>query len=486
MNNSNRENNFWASNWLVILIAAQPVLDVLAYLNQNSAATISGYIRLIIMIALPVYLLFTLKRKKGLLISMGLICLFGLAHMLNCFRTGYIDPIYDAAYYARVMQMPVLTVCFIFLIRDEKTKKQAYRGIIIAALIMLSTVIISAATGTFTYTYPEGIGISGWVIDDNRCANSILLVSLSVFAVGMTALSDNKAAHILVPCTVTAVLILNGTKACYAGLFAILLGYACFMVFARIVRKDRIKKVLLAALIISSAAAVIVYPVSPRARIDDEQGRGASEIQLKFEAELREKGYDIYSMSLEEKLADEELKDMFHDYYVKMLGVLPDLYERFGMDRVYEKYKMTTDAATLIDVRIMKTTYASLIWDECDALTKFFGFETSETVRNGMYDMENDYPAVFYYYGYAGFGLCCLFLLYFVYLIIKRLAADFRGNLTTENFMLLLCLLLQLGLAQFSGAVFRRPNVSVYLSLVLALIYYQTRILPVKKSEEAV
>ena len=44
--------------------------------------------------------------------------------------------------------------------------------------------------------------------------------------------------------------------------------------------------------------------------------------------------------------------------------------------------------------------------------------------------------------------------------------------------MLLLCLMLQLGLAQFSGALLRRPNVSIYLSLVLGLIYYQTVRLP--------
>ena len=39
---------------------------------------------------------------------------------------------------------------------------------------------------------------------------------------------------------------------------------------------------------------------------------------------------------------------------------------------------------------------------------------------------------------------------------------------------LLLCLVLQIGLAQFSGAILRRPNVSVYLALVLAVIHYQT------------
>jgi hypothetical protein len=37
-----------------------------------------------------------------------------------------------------------------------------------------------------------------------------------------------------------------------------------------------------------------------------------------------------------------------------------------------------------------------------------------------------------------------------------------------------MALALQLGLAQFSGALVRRPNVSIYFALILALIWYQT------------
>ena len=39
-----------------------------------------------------------------------------------------------------------------------------------------------------------------------------------------------------------------------------------------------------------------------------------------------------------------------------------------------------------------------------------------------------------------------------------------------------IALLLVIGLAHFSGATLRRPNVSIWLSLVLALIYYVTEV----------
>lgn len=477
---------FFKNNWLVLLIAAQPVLDALAFWTQDSVATAAGYLRLLVMLALPLYLLFTLEKKKTFIASMAVIAGFGVLHMLNGFRLGYINLFYDLAYYARVIQTPVFAVCFIYLIRDENSKKQAIRGIEWAAIILLFTVAAALATGTWNSTYGAGVGLSGWVTDDNRCANSIIMVTFAVFAVGLSAVTENKAAQALVPAAVTAVLIANGTKACYTAVFAILLGYALFMVIRRIMKLDRLKPVFLVSALTMTVVSVLVYPVSPRAKIDGSLGQAKSETQLKFENLLEENGYDIYSMSFEEKMADPKLKELFFDYYQSLLGVMPDIYDRFGMDRVYEKYDMTVSADKLIDMRLLKVNYASMIFEDSDFLTKLLGFEATETVKNGMYDMENDYHAVFYYYGYLGFGLYIAFLLFFAFLIIKRLVRDFKGSLSMENFMLLLCLMLQLGLAQFSGSLLRRPNVSIYLSIILALIYYKTEVFPISGKKESV
>ena len=45
-----------------------------------------------------------------------------------------------------------------------------------------------------------------------------------------------------------------------------------------------------------------------------------------------------------------------------------------------------------------------------------------------------------------------------------------------EYFAYLLTLSLIVGLAHFSGATLRRPYVSIWLSLVLALLYYVTEV----------
>ena len=77
-----------------------------------------------------------------------------------------------------------------------------------------------------------------------------------------------------------------------------------------------------------------------------------------------------------------------------------------------------------------------------------------------------------------GFAAYAAFILYFVYLIIRRLRRDFKGSFTADNFILLVTFALLIGLAQYSGAVLRRPNVSIYLALVLGLIHYQTAVNP--------
>ena len=477
---------FFVRNWLLCLIAVQPVLDALAYWTQNSTATAAGYIRLLIMVILPLYLLITLKKKRGFILSMAVIGLFCVLHVLNGLRVGYINMFFDVAYLARVIQTPVLAVCFLYFIKDEKTKEQAMKGIMTAAIITLVLLIVAFVTGTWNSTYGGGVGLSGWVIDDNRCANSILMVTFSVFAVGAAACSRKKPVNVLIPILTALVLLLNGTKACYLGMFAIMAGYGAFMLLRRVITGERVKKLFLLTLALIIVAGVVVYPITPRAKVDNAQAASALKSQNELNLKLQELGYDVNAMTLEEKLADPVLRELFEDYYYRMIGyVIPDMFERFGAEKVLIKYNMTTSVGRLIDVRVMKTTYASLIWDECDTLTKLVGFEATDVCGNSHYDMENDWPALFYYYGYVGFGLYVAFILYFVFLILRRLIQDFKGSLTMENFALLLCLVLQLGLAQFSGAVLRRPNVSFYLALVLALIYYKTVRFPLGLTKNA-
>ena len=462
-------------NWITVLIAAQPVLDIIAYWRADSVATEAGYIRLFIMLLLPFSLLVSVKDKKHFIIPFAAMGAYCLLHFLNCKRVGYINPYFDISYLSKVIQMPVIAICLIYYIKDEQTRDQAVKGILLAGTITALALAAACLTGTENVTYGEGLGVSGWVIDSNRCANSIILVTLSVFAVLPAVYSERKIINILLPVIVALVFITNGTKACYFSIFAIFGGYAFYVVLNRIVNKKTIKAAFLITLVILMLTSVVIYPYTPRCKVTAMQQAAASKDQGELERKIAALGYAPKALSREDKLNIPEVRAVIEEFYYRaIIGVIPDMIDRFGMDRILDKYDVTLNCADIISTRLMKLNYASLIWDECDLLTRILGFEVSEMGTDGLRDVENDWPALFYYYGYLGLTLYGAFILCFIYLIVRKLMENFRDNITPLNFSLGLALLLQLALAQFSGALVRRPNVSIYLAVILALIYYQT------------
>ena len=482
MEKTNSFAELFKKYWITALIAAQPVLDILAYWTRSPDGTAAGMLRLAIMLILPLHLLITLKKKRNFILSMAAIGLVGALHVLNCLRVGYIDMRFDLVYLARTMQMPILAICLGYYIKDEAHKEAALSGMKLAGFILFASLILAIVTGTATDTYGPGLGVSGWVIGENRCANSVIVVTLALVLLYFGITSDRAVLNYLTPPLIAFALILNGTKACYYSLFAAFAGFAAYFAVDRFIHGGKLKTRVIAVLLLTAAVSAAVYPITPRCKIELTQQRSSSRQQDELERITRELGYDLNSMTLEEKLADPVLVQIFGDYYYDLIwAIIPDMFDRFTYPQVCAKYKFNTNAGQLIDVRRMKTTYASLVWDEKDTLTHIVGYEPSDMWYGARTDLENDWPAMYFYYGYLGFGVYALFLLYYVWLILRRVARDFKGTLTAENFFLLLLFFLHIGLAQFSGSVIRRPNVSVYMSLVMALICYKTVRLPIKK-----
>lgn len=479
--NNNARTAFVRNHWLMALIVMQPLLDIIAFWTKNPDGTLAGYVRLIIMVCLPLYLLFTLRgseRKSFIfwMLGIGLVCAL---HIANTIRTGPVSLGFDISYTAKVAQMPILAVCFMYSIKNDQTRNQAYWGLFFAAGITAAALGLSVLTGTANCTYGEGLGVSGWVIDDNRCANSIILVTLAAFSIFCAVKSDKPFVNIAVPVVSAVVLIANGTMTCYMSIFVIFIGFAVFLLLEKKLRGCNLNRLAVIALVAVAIASAAAYPLTPKYKIKQTQSDFAELTQDDFNDELGALGYDLDSMSNEEKLSNPEIHTALEDYYWKCLWIItPNMFERFDIDEIMLKYDLTTDAATLIDTRTIKNAYASLMWDHSDTLTKLFGIDVSDIWLTGGMDLENDWPAIRYYYGYVGFAAYAAFILYFVYLIIRRLCRDFKGSFTADNFILLVTFALLIGLAQYSGAVLRRPNVSIYLALVLGLIHYQTAVNP--------
>ena len=58
-------------------------------------------------------------------------------------------------------------------------------------------------------------------------------------------------------------------------------------------------------------------------------------------------------------------------------------------------------ASNLSDNRLVKRTFAKIVFNNSDMLTKLVGLNQGEIEKHEM-DLENDITAIFYYYGYIG------------------------------------------------------------------------------------
>ena len=470
--NEKMKNKDPAGILLMILFAIQPVLDVVAYWTRNGRATPAGFIRLGILLLLPVWVLITTKEKKRFFLALAVAAVPCLLHVANNLRLGYLNPVYDLRYMASVLQMPVFALCFVMCIGDDDRKEAALKGFAIAAGLTLLFYILALISGTANVTYGKGMGYSGWVIDDNRNANSTNLVIYAALGLRLAFRSKRKWMSYSAPLAVTAVFLSVGTKACYFSIFVLLPAYFVFLLLEEKRSGERADRPLLALLILLTVFSAVIYPWTPRYRITEEQRKASRGQQGEIETTLLEQGIDISDMSPQERFENPRVKEVFEFYYWKYMGSMPDIFDRFGMDRVLMRYKMSTDVGKLIDARVIERNYAAMIFEDCDFLTKLTGYEATLAGTDGYYDLENDWHAIFYYYGYLGFVLYVGFVLAFLLKISRALIRDFRACLTTENLALGLTLVLILGLAHFSGATLRRPNVSIWLSLVLALCNY--------------
>ena len=455
---------------ITILFAVQPCLDVLSFWTKNDTATPAGYIRLVILVLLPLISFVVSGEKKRQLGFYAIAGGFCLLHCLNCFRNGYISPAYDIRYLASVIQMPVFTVCFFTLIHDDDTKEAALRGVKAAALLTLLFFVVARITSTGNVTYGEGLGYSGWVIDENRNANSTIFVILGCFSIYFALNSSKNTFLFLVPLTVDIVYLVTGTKGCYFSIFAVFLSYGVYLLYQKYVLRKELKRTALIILTVLAVFSAVIYPWTPRYKVTEAQRKTARGTQGEIEATLLEKGIDITDMSPQERFDNPVVKEVFEFYYWKYLGVKPDLIDRFTMDRVLMQYKMSTNVAKLIDARVMERNYADMVFQDSDLPTKIVGFEASEMGFDGVYDLENDWHAVFYYYGYLGFFLYVGFVLTILYRCLLVLWRDSFKTITLEQFCCFLVFILVIGLAHFSGATLRRPNVSIWLSLILALM----------------
>jgi len=466
--------------FVVVLFAMQPVMDVASFWLEEleRPTTITLLLRMGVL-GLTALLAFSLSDRKRVYLLAAAVCgaLFA-AHIFACWQVGYRDLIGDVTNFVRVVQMPMLVLCLItFFRQNDKCFDAMQVGLTAALLVILAVEAISILTGTDASAYDNGHGVLGWFSNANsQSANVAGLTAISL----AWQLTWKKRRPILFWATALGglgTLYLMCTRLAYLGLVVITAGLSITLFLVR--RKQDWKIALVMAAL--CALSIVVLPVSPLGHHWDngnlyEEGR-----QQQLEGQLGDKKEE--TLALAERMRTEG--DLSDDEYRRLVEGLKPIYdtyvgdfvEVFGLEATMEMYDYSADILVFADVRPKKIAFAEALLDASPVTTRLFGIELSRfIVGENNYDVENDFHGIYYLYGIVGLAAYVLFLLYFVGLVIWALLKNPKRYFTPEAAGHGIAFLLCMAHAVFTAGVLRRPNASVYLSAMLAAIYFLVRL----------
>lgn len=471
--------------FVVGLFVLQPLMDVLSFwLDRLEIATSLTLLLRLGVLGATVLLAFVISdRKRVYWIAAGLCLALFAAHAWACSQAGYTDVVGDFTNYVRVVQMPVTVLCLITFFRQNERSYDAMQlGLSLALLIMLVVEALSVLTGTDNRAYANGHGLLGWFNNSNsQSANLTALVPMSL----AWQLSWKKRRPLLFWATAAAGLgsmYLMCTRLAYLGLVVILAGLSITVFLAR-GKQDRKLALALAALCVLS---VCVYPISPLDHHIDNGNLYESGRQDTLDSLLGAEREETLALAERMRTAG----DLTGEEYARLVeGLAPiyeeyveDFVENFGLEETMAMYDYSADILTFADARPKKIMFAEALMDVSPASARLFGLELSRfTVGENIYDVENDFHGIYYLYGLAGLVACLAFLLFFVGLVIWALVKDARTYFTLEAGGVGIGFLLSMAHCYNTAGVLRRPNASIYLSAMLAAIYYLVRIRKYRK-----
>lgn len=484
------------NNWLTLLIGLFPILDMLNYFfietRFNIVFTISRFVLLFILF---LYSFIVAEKKKGHVIFSTILLIYTIGHLISSFISGYISPYQDLSNLLRIYNMPILLFAFFHIFKQESNpEKKVVSGMKLAFSITLISIIVSIVTNTANYTYGTSLdlGVIGWFFNKN--AQSMILVVLCL-VVGSYSLRGKW--YYPVAIIITVLLFYNATK---TALFSLIAYLFILTIYSALEFKDIRKTVFSGLLLVTVILNLNNSPMYKNYNIYFEEQTNKNENTINPQpikpgnnvkpTKPSQNGNNNNNNSNSsnnsntikpnqvikpEEIKNPVLKEYDNLYRSYDLGTLID---NFGIEKVLQKYEYTTDSFILSNVRTQKKTAASLIFNQENEFSHFFGFEFTKinNMQNQYgqiktYDLENDFTALFYYLGYIGFILYVGFILYFIIkmliILIKNIKYAFKIEYAIWTFLIVLLLV---G-AEYNGSLLRRPNANLYLSLVLSLSY---------------
>lgn len=477
-----RKSYPWLPALVFLLCVCQPILDVIAYWNRELGLSSEWTSALRLTLLLGGYLtaFFVSERKRAYVIFSSVILVFLAGHVLACIGAaeGYIDWVEDLTDQVRTLVLPVTALTMMSFLRTEpKAFSALLKAMVFNLGLILLIMVISSLTGTDPHTYPtKSVGVRGWFIWTSPQSAILSVLCPLVIAWALGRWPDRILPALLAALVSFGMLYAYGTRLGYFTILGVGLGLAV-CVFPG----GRRRRIQAGAILLCAVLFFALYPVSPMtvnrtALLENEAAK-----QLRVDAAVAELGYDPSGPSGEP--SDEVLRSA---YRYNLQGMI----DRFGLERVAERYQYTLDASVICNDRIMKQNFCFMLMDDMDAetpLARFFGVELERTrvkdtevydfyaddweLGTENYDPENDVIGVLTLNGILGFGLLAVFLLWFGAKAIRAVWTD-RGRFTPLFAAFLGAYGIALIYAVNTASTLRRNNASVYFAWVLAGLWY--------------
>ncbi len=455
---------------LSILIMLQPLLDIFSYFAiQLGMTTVTSLLRLAIFGIIMLYAFLLSDKKKVYCIFAAVIGVYFVLRAIVNARDGY-ALVSDVNGFLRTVQLPAMTLAFITLFRKAKAfPENLGRMFIINYIIIGASIILSFLIGKPVYTYYPDVGIKGWFYTGN--SQSCILSIMALPALCYCYKKNDDLLFILTLVVAGVQMFLFGTQVALWSLFLVIGIFLVLLVWNR-----EKKWAMLIALTVALLAVIIARPFSPSAQITSAE-EGSLTYWENFLNEHPSGTTDPTEDPTDPTDSDTDQEKPIPPSASHLIGTLVEpLVRRFGYKEVLEVYGGDISAAELMDNRLMKVNFGKLAMAEKDFWHLLFGMEDRDIyIGNDSYDPENDFPALFFFYGIVGIVLYVAFLAYFAWLLLKDILKSLK-KLPAEQVLIALNLVLAMGIAELSANVLRRPNVSIYISLLLAYAYYVCRV----------
>lgn len=456
------------NNFIFLIIVLQPILDVIAYFCMDTIfSSVAFLIRSLVLSISTIYVLLKMK-SKVYIVYMFIIAAFATAHFANTYFTTNINLIEDIKEFIRVFYMPIMAVNIYYLLKDKNNAvNQVKYGIICNVLIIFAIIILGLLTNSTVNTYAEGIGLRGWFYNSN--SQSIILC-LCVPVMLFYAMRTKKlVVEILATIIGFFLLYSNGTTGCY---LMIIPSFLLMMYNSIINTKTKAIKIFeICLFLIPIVSSIVFYKYSPDYKITELANSSYEKTEQYFQEQnagqeenpvIPPQEPTIPTEPTEPLLTNEEkiIKKYFSENFIK----------DYGYETIEQAIGNNLDYQHIVNNRYRKKLVASVVFDNSNLSTKLLGIEFTK-IDNYDADMENDYSAIFYYYGYIGLAVYLILIAYIAFILIKTFIKNPIKRIIDTQFILLGSMFIMLNLfAELSGSLLKRPNASIYLSLIIVMI----------------